>query len=308
MSLLTKMRIVSNGMALYEFDLMWPSLKNDSPVHRIHQIHTPKLSEFRNIISSLLRQNGVKIVIFSQWVKMLSLAHWSIQDLLEDVGAVFFTGKQSQKKRRENITCFHDDPETRLFFATDAGGVGLNLQKAANVCINLDLPWNPAVMEQRVARIHRLGQKKSVQIYNLITEDSIESRIFDLIEQKKQVFKGLFDSGTNEVIFDSSKSFFSQVKKITGDVNEETLKALNPIEEDDDSDYESSLPVESAEVAEVVDAPFVEEEEGSDMFPQELPRDSSSRAARDSSSRVARDSFSRAARDSFSRAARDSSS
>ena len=213
MALLTQMRIVSNGMALYEFDLIWPSLKKDSPKNRLHEIHTPKLNEFRNIISSLLKQGGVKIVVFSQWVKMLSLAHWAIQDILEDTEAVFFTGKQSQKQRVENITRFHDEPETRLFFATDAGGVGLNLQKAANICINLDLPWNPAIMEQRIARLHRLEQKKTVQIYNLITEDSIESRIFDLIEQKKLVFKGLFDSTTNEVIFDNQRASSLKLNK-----------------------------------------------------------------------------------------------
>ena len=239
MTLLTRMRIVSNGMALYDFNEIWPSLENDSPIKRLNGIDSPKLGEFRNIVSSLLKQNNVKIVIFSQWTRMLSLAYWSIGDMLDgDTEAVFFTGNQKRKKRVENIVRFHDDPNVKLFFATDAGGVGLNLQKAANICINLDLAWNPAVMEQRVARIHRLGQTRPVQIYNLITENSIESRIFDLIEQKKLVFNGLFDGTTNEIVFDKSKSFFSQVKKAVG-IGKKTLDELEKMESDEVDDNEN---------------------------------------------------------------------
>ena len=246
MALLTQMRIVSNGMALYNYDDQWSELKLTSAVKYLSKIDSPKLEEFRNIIISLLEQKGVKIVIFSQWVRMLILAHWAIQDQLGDeTEAVFFTGRQSKKQRVENICRFHDDPDVRIFFATDAGGVGINLQKAANICINLDLPWNPAVMEQRIARIHRLGQGHPVQIYNLITENSIESRIFNLIEQKRQVFKGLFDSPTNEIIFDKSKSFFSQIKKIVGDVDDKIEDSVKePILEEtvwDDNDLDESF-------------------------------------------------------------------
>jgi hypothetical protein len=66
-------------------------------------------------------------------------------------------------------------------FLSDAGGVGLNLQKAASACINLELPWNPAVLEQRIGRIHRLGQKRPIDVYNLVSEGSIESRIAGLV-------------------------------------------------------------------------------------------------------------------------------
>ncbi len=65
----------------------------------------------------------------------------------------------------------------RVLFSTDAGGVGLNLQRAASSVINLELPWNPAVLEQRVGRIYRLGQKQPIQVYNLVSEGGIEARI-----------------------------------------------------------------------------------------------------------------------------------
>ncbi len=241
MSLLAKMRIVSNATALYHFEDVWPSIRDDDPAKRLKDIDSPKLTEFRSIVSSFLRQKGVKIVVFSQWTRMLTLASWAVGDILrqEDVEAVFFTGKQNRKKRVENITQFHDDPDVRIFFATDAGGVGLNLQKAASVCINLDLAWNPAVMEQRIARIHRLGQERPVHIYNLVTENCIESRIFNLIEQKKLVFKSFFDGTTNEVLFDKSKNFLSQVKNVIGKVEELPLV--------DDIDFIETSPSDETE-------------------------------------------------------------
>ena len=90
------------------------------------------------------------MVVFSQWRRMLRLAHWVTRDQLarEGVRAAFFTGEEGQKRRTQNIVDFHDDPACRVLFATDAGGVGLNLQRAASACINIELPWNPAVLEQ----------------------------------------------------------------------------------------------------------------------------------------------------------------
>ena len=231
MSLLTQMRIVSNALAQFEFELIWDSLKNDPrPEQRLPQLHSPKLGEFRDIIRGLLSQDDVKIVVFSQWQRMLRLNHWAIHDLLKEleVEAVFFTGKENQKRRTENVIRFHDDPNVRIFFASDAGGVGLNLQKAASVCLNLELPWNPAVLEQRIGRVYRLGQKKPVQVYNLITQDSIEERITALVGQKKAVFNELFDGTSDEVHYEENSSFYEQVQSV--------MKQLNPSMETIDSE------------------------------------------------------------------------
>jgi SNF2 family DNA or RNA helicase len=222
MSLLTSMRIVSNGMAQYEYDHVWDSLKADlQPEWRIPKLESPKLQAFRDLIAGLLSQEGLKIVVFSQWQRMLRLAHWAIQDLLEDceAEAVFFTGRENPRRRTENIVRFHDDPAVRLFFATDAGGVGLNLQKAATICINLELPWNPAVLEQRIGRLHRLGQKQPVQVFNLVTENSIEERIGTLVGQKRAVFNELFDGTGDEVIYDKASSFYEQVRSVVQELD-----------------------------------------------------------------------------------------
>ena len=111
---------------------------------------------------------------------------------------------------------FHDDPACRVLFATDAGGVGLNLQRAASACINIELPWNPAVLEQRIGRIYRLGQRRPIDVYNLVSEPGIESRIADLVGSKQALFTGLFDGTTDEVAFERSGSFLSRIERIVG--------------------------------------------------------------------------------------------
>ena len=78
---------------------------------------------------------------------------------------------------------FTNDINCKVFLSTDAGGVGLNLQSAAYM-INLDIPWNPAVLEQRIGRIYRLGQKKNVSIINLVSQGSIEHRMLDVLKFK----------------------------------------------------------------------------------------------------------------------------
>ena len=109
---------------------------------------------------------------------------------------------------------FHDDPACRVLFATDAGGVGLNLQRAASACINIELPWNPAVLEQRIGRIYRLGQRRPIDVYNLVSEPGIESRIAELVGSKQALFTGLFDGTTDEVVFERSGSFLSRIERI----------------------------------------------------------------------------------------------
>jgi hypothetical protein len=99
-------------------------------------------------------------------------------------------------------------------FLSDAGGVGLNLQQAANVCVNLELPWNPAVLEQRIGRIYRLGQSQPVDVYNLVTEEGIEARIAQLVAQKGALFRSVFDGTSDEVRFDGQGSFLTNVQKL----------------------------------------------------------------------------------------------
>jgi len=89
-----------------------------------------------------------------------------------------------------------------VFFSTDAGGVGLNLQEAANALVHLETPWNPAVLEQRVGRIYRMGQSKPIQVVSLVSENCIEARIAQVVEHKRALFDGLFRGDSDELRFD----------------------------------------------------------------------------------------------------------
>ncbi len=217
MQLLTTQRMISNGLAQVRFDEVWPGLESGRPTRAVLDgLFAPKLDEVRSLIEALVLAQDRKVVIFSQWRRMLKLADWAISDLLASTGrrSLFFTGAESAKLRTQSLVDFHDDPRASVLFLTDAGGVGLNLQHAANACINLELPWNPAVLEQRIGRIYRLGQKRPIDVYNLVAEPGIESRIAAVLATKHAMFKGVFDGTTNDVQFDTAGGFVADVRRI----------------------------------------------------------------------------------------------
>ena len=121
---------------------------------------------------------------------MLELA----RSLAVEMGAdcAWHTGDVPQLKRRAEIARFRQDPACRLFLSSDAGATGLNLQMA-NAVINLDLPWNPAKLEQRIARAWRKGQKSAVTVVNFVTENSIEHSILHLLSSKQTLADGVLD-------------------------------------------------------------------------------------------------------------------
>jgi hypothetical protein len=95
-------------------------------------------------------------------------------------------------QRGELIRRFHDDDSQQVFISTDAGATGLNLQ-VATVLVNLDIPWNPAVMEQRIARIHRLGQRRSVFVVNMVAFEGYEARVLQMAQGKRNLFDNVVD-------------------------------------------------------------------------------------------------------------------
>jgi hypothetical protein len=218
MSLLTTQRIISNGLGQLRFDELWPTYSSSRPEPALLDgLFSPKLLELRRLLSELVVEQHRKVVVFSQWRKMLRLAEWSTRDVCERAGvrARFFTGAENTRQRTQSVVDFHDDPDVRVMYLTDAGGVGLNLQRAATCCINLELPWNPAVLEQRIGRIYRLGQKHPIDVYNLVNEYGIESRIASLVGSKQALFSGLFDGSSDEVRFDQAGSFMGQARVLS---------------------------------------------------------------------------------------------
>jgi len=233
MQLLTAQRVLANGIGQADFKEVWPEVRELSPTERrIKSLHSPKLAELRELLQSLCVDQGRKVVVFSAFRRMLDLASWSLGDFLrqEGIQGVFFTGRESNKQRQKSIDAFLEDPDTRIFFASDAGSVGLNLQKSANACIHLDIPWNPAVLEQRNGRIYRLGQERKVDFYYLISEESIESHMAKVLSSKKALFDGLFDGVSDEVLFEEATGFLGQVQEL---YEEEEPDAFTPQVDED---------------------------------------------------------------------------
>ena len=102
-------------------------------------------------------------------------------------------GQVPQKKRAGLVARFQNDPSCRVICMTNAGSTGLNLQ-SANTVINVDLPWNPAVLEQRIARAYRMGQKNPVHVYKLVTVgDTIEERLLTTLASKQNLADAAID-------------------------------------------------------------------------------------------------------------------
>ncbi len=178
----------------------------------------PKLDELERVLEELLNDADSKVIIFSEWVRMLSL----VQSLLSDIGIDYalHTGSVPQKQRKAEINRFKEDPGCRVFLSSESGGTGLNLQ-VANAVVNLDQPWNPAKLEQRIARAWRKHQKRTVTVANLVSENSIEHNMLFLIEQKKAVAEAVLDGETESGTLDlpsGRAAFLQRLEEVMGTV------------------------------------------------------------------------------------------
>ncbi|MDO5567236.1 MAG: DEAD/DEAH box helicase, partial [Planctomycetia bacterium] len=133
--------------------------------------YSSKLDSLAELLERMFAEENRKIVLFSEWTTMLNL----ITPILERNGRKFvrLDGSVPQRARAQLVNEFQNNPDCSLFLTTNAGSVGLNLQ-SANTVVNVDLPWNPAILEQRIGRAHRMGQKNPVQVFLLVTEGTIE--------------------------------------------------------------------------------------------------------------------------------------
>jgi hypothetical protein len=176
----------------------------------------PKLSELEEILAEMLAEPATKILIFSEWERMLALVREQVEEM--GVGLAWHTGSVPQHRRREEIRRFKTDADCRLFLSTDTGAVGLNLQ-AANVVINLDLPWNPARLEQRIARAWRKHQTRAVNVINLVSEGTIEHRMLPLLAQKQALADGVLDGRgalRSMALPSGQAAFLERVRAVTG--------------------------------------------------------------------------------------------
>jgi hypothetical protein len=163
--------------------------------------YSSKLAELESLIDQLFAEEDRKVLLFSEWTTMLNL----IEPLLTDrrLGYVRLDGSVPQKERQGLVHRFQKDPACRLFLTTNAGATGLNLQ-AANTILNVDLPWNPAILEQRIARAHRMGQKRPVQVFLLVTEGTLEEGLLNTLASKHELAMAVLDPEAQATAVDLS--------------------------------------------------------------------------------------------------------
>ncbi len=163
---------------------------NPSLVMPKAKIPSSKLQAFDNILNELL-ENKHKALVFSQFVGHLTL----IRNHLEEKGIKYqyLDGRTSNKQRKTAVDTFQAGEGDIFLISLKAGGVGLNLT-AADYVIHMDPWWNPAVEDQASDRAHRMGQQKPVTVYRLVTTNTIEDKIVDLHEHKRDLANSLLDN------------------------------------------------------------------------------------------------------------------
>jgi SNF2 family DNA or RNA helicase len=155
-------------------------------LREVHGFDSGKFTLLKDLITEAL-ESGRKILLFCQFLEMLQI----IRRWLDQSGSSYLYLDGATKERQGLVDKFNSDDSVRTFLISlKAGGTGLNLT-AADTVIIYDPWWNPAVEHQAVDRAHRIGQKKTVSVYRLVTENSVEQKIMDLKSKKSKIVDAL---------------------------------------------------------------------------------------------------------------------
>ncbi|MEO6848487.1 MAG: DEAD/DEAH box helicase [Chthoniobacterales bacterium] len=135
-----------------------------------------KLQEIEAILRECLQQPLQKIILFSEWERMLQL----VEDICVKLGIGFTwnKGALAGNQRRKEIERFNEDDTCRVLLSTDAVASGIQL-KGAGVLINCDIPWSTEKLEQRIARVQSLDPNHPLSVIHLVAADTVEQKIFD---------------------------------------------------------------------------------------------------------------------------------
>jgi superfamily II DNA or RNA helicase len=190
--------------------------------------HGVKADELAALFEDLFADPDAKAVVFSQWTRTHDILIRRLE--ARKLGYVSFHGGVPSDKRPALVERFRGDPNCRVFLSTDAGSTGLNLQHASTL-VNMDLPWNPAILEQRIARIHRMGQTRPVRVINFVAKGTIEEGMLSVLAFKRSLSAGILDGGSSEISLGGSRlnRFMKDVENVTGRMGES--EAVTPAEE-----------------------------------------------------------------------------
>lgn len=174
--------------------------------------HSGKWDLFIELLSEV-RDSGQKLVVFSQYLDMLDI----IEHYLTSKSIGFAAIRGTTRDRKEQLAKFRTDPQCEVFVASlQAAGVGIDLT-AASVVIHFDRWWNPARENQATDRVHRIGQKRGVQVFKFVTKGTIEEHIHSIIERKKALTEEL-------ITYDDQ----DQIKQLQRNELIQILRSMNP--------------------------------------------------------------------------------
>ena len=227
-----------------------------------------KITELMCILEEALTDDNQKVVVFSQWERMTRLVAEELQE--RGIGFASLHGGVQSKNRAKLLDDFANDADCRIFLSTDAGGVGLNLQ-SASLLINLDVPWNPAILEQRIGRIYRMGQSQNVTIINMVATQTIEHRMLGVLEFKGEMAKGVLDPEGDDTIFMSEskfRRFMENVESLSSTTHTVLSEPAMENQAEEVDDLESDMPTEGVGMP---DSTLSDTFEDNDIAPQPAP-------------------------------------
>lgn len=150
-----------------------------------------KLEQLQELVEELI-EGEHKVLIFSQFTSLLEIVKNMLNKM--KIKYMYLDGSTEVEKRQQLVNDFNNGDTNIFLLSLKAGGTGLNLTSADTV-IHLDPWWNPAVEEQASDRAHRIGQKNVVQVFKLITKDTIEEKIYELQLKKKELIDSVIQEG-----------------------------------------------------------------------------------------------------------------
>lgn len=154
------------------------------------ETQSSKTDAMLQILKATLKKDGSKIIIFSQWTSFLNI----VQNQLEKAGIVYtrIDGKMNADRRDSAIHALDHDTSTRVMLASlTVCSVGLNLVSADTVILS-DSWWAPAIEDQAIDRVHRLGQTRETTVWRLVMENTVEERVLDIQKEKRELVTKAF--------------------------------------------------------------------------------------------------------------------
>ncbi|WP_084146770.1 DEAD/DEAH box helicase [Paenibacillus wynnii] len=160
------------------------SPKRERMMDLLQMIRTVKTNTKAETTIALIKEMNEKVIVFTEYRATQEYLMQYFRD--HGIQCVPYSGGMNRGKKDWMMDLFRG--RAQVMIATEAGGEGINLQFCHHM-INFDLPWNPMRVEQRIGRVHRLGQEHDVVIYNLSTEGTIEEHILHLLHEKINMFE-----------------------------------------------------------------------------------------------------------------------